>query len=32
MEFMNGAIDPIGTIILCLIGASVVVWLNARKS
>jgi hypothetical protein len=32
MEFMNGAMDPIGTIALCLICAGILIWLNSKKS
>lgn len=32
MEFMNGALDPIGAIVLCLICAGLVVWLNRRDT
>lgn len=26
MEFMNGTLDPIGTIVLCMLGAISLVW------
>lgn len=32
VEFMNGALDPIGTILICfLLGVGIVVW-NSRSS
>jgi hypothetical protein len=32
MEFMDGALDPVGAILLCLIFAGIIVWWHERKS